>query len=147
MNRTQKSAWFILIVIIVSLLVTGAAVGTLAIIIGMPRALGGLGFLGLCGFVGFEPVLFRTRRGQSTIDYDERDLLIDRKATLGAFAVSYVYFVGVCMTIWFVVGSGGVIRVFVLPIIVVGGFITSQIVRSVAILVQYGRGKGDGTIN
>jgi hypothetical protein len=139
MNRWQKIAWFNLIVMTVSLLLTAAAVGTLAAIIGMPAALGGLGFLGLCGLVGFEPILFRKKQGQSTVDFDERDLLIDRKATLGAFAVSYVYFVGVCMIIWFVVGSGGVIRVVVLPLIVAGGFITSQLVRSIALLVQYGR--------
>jgi hypothetical protein len=143
MNRWQKIAWFNLTVIEVSLLLAGAATGTLAIIIGMPAALGGLGFLGLSGLLGLEPVLFRKKRGQSTVDFDERDLSIQRKAFLGAFAFSYVYFVAVCMIIWFVVGYSGVIRVAILPCIVAGGFITSWIVRSVAVLVQYGRQKGE----
>jgi len=143
MNRWQKIAWFNLTVIVVSLVLTGATIGTLTITAGMPRALGGLGLLGLCGLLGLEPVLFRKKRGQPTVDFDERDLLIGRKAALGAFTVSYIYFVSVCMIIWFVVGSGGVIRVVVLPLIVAGGFITSQLVRSIATLVQYSKGGKD----
>ena len=141
MNRAQKMAWFNLTVIAISLVISGTVIAIMATKVGMPRALGGLGFLGLCGLMGFEPVLFRKKRGQSTIDFDERDLLIGKKAALGAFTVSYVYFVSICMIIWFVVGSGGVIRVVALPLIVVGGFIISQLVRSVAVLVQYGRGE------
>ena len=144
MNRTQKKAWFNLTVTVVTLLLAAAAIGTLAIIVGMPRALGGLGFLGLWGLLGLEPVLFRAKPGQPTVDFDERDLQIDRKATLGAFAITYVYFVAACMITWFIVGPDGVVRVVVLPGIVAGGFITSQIVRSVAILVQYKEGDKDG---
>ena len=88
MNRSQKIAWYNLIVILVSLILAGAAIGVLAAIFGMPRALGGLGFMGICGLMGLTPILFREKRGQlGFMGYDERDLLIFRKATVIAYSI------------------------------------------------------------
>ena len=138
MNRWQKIAWFNLTVIVVSLLLAGTAISTLTIIVGMPGALGGLGFLGFLGLLGLQPVLFR--KDKSKVSYDERDMLISRKAVILGFTVSYLFFVFACMGCWWYAQADGMIDVRVLPLIVLGGYIASEFTRSISLLVQYGRG-------
>jgi hypothetical protein len=141
MNRAQKIALYNLIVIIASLTFTGAAVGILAIVLGMPRALGGLGFLGIAGLIGLSPVLFRKKRGQ--LGFDERDLLIYNRASLVAYSVFWVFFSVACIIPWLVLRPGAKIRVVVLPCMLAGGFVIVQLIQSIAILIQYGwAGKG-----
>ena len=142
MNRFQKIAWFNLIVIAASLTFSGAAVGILAIMHGMPTALGGLGFLGIAGLIGLSPILFRKKRGQ--LGFDERDELIHKKAVLIAYSVFWVFFAAACMIPWLVLKTGAKIPVVLLPVVLVGGFIIVQLVQSVAVLIQYGWGIDDG---
>ena len=142
MNRLQKIAWFNLIVLLVSLALTGAAVGILAVIIGMPRALGGCGFLGISGLLGLAPILFRKKQGQPELD--ERDLLIFRRASLVAYSIFWVYFTFACMAPWLILDQGATIRVVMLPGMLAGGFVIVQLIQSIAVLVQYGRGGKDG---
>ncbi len=142
MNRAQKIALYNLIVIMASLTITGAAVGILAIVLGMPKALGGLGFLGIVGLLGLSPILFHEKRGQ--LGFDERDLLIYNRASLVAYSVFWVLFTAACMIPWLVFERGAKIRIVVLPCILAGGFVIVQLIQSIAILVQYGRGaKGE----
>ncbi len=138
MNKTQKIAWYNLIVILVSLTLTGAAVGTLTIIVGMPGAISGFGFLGFLGLLGLQPILFR--KDKSKVSFDERDILISRKSVILGFTLSYLFFVFACMGCWWYARADGMIDVKVLPLIVVGGYLTSELSRSITILVQYGRG-------
>ena len=142
MNRLQKIAWFNLIVLLVSLALTGAAVGILAVIIGMPRALGGCGFLGISGLLGLAPILFRKKQGQPELD--ERDLLIFRRASIVAYSIFWVYFTFACMAPWLILDQGATIRVVMLPVMLAGGFVIVQLIQSIAVLVQYGRGGKDG---
>jgi len=142
MNRVQKTALYNLIVIVASLTFTGAAVGILAIVLGMPRALGGLGFLGILGLVGLSPILFRRKAGQ--LGLDERDLLIHARATLVAYSLFWVLFTAACMIPWLVLERGAKIRVVVLPGMLAGGFVIVQLIQSIAILIQYGwAGEGE----
>ena len=142
MNRAQKIAWYNLIVIAASLTTTGAAIGILAIPHGMPKALGGLGFLGICGLIGLSPVLFREKRGE--VSFDERDQLIRKRATLVAYSVFWVVFTAACMIPWLLLETGAKILVVMLPLMLAVGFIIVQLVQSVATLVQYGwRPKGE----
>ena len=138
MNRAQKIALYNLIVIMASLTITGAAVGILSIMHGMPKALGGLGFLGIAALIGLSPILFRKKRGQ--LGFDERDLLIYRRATVAAYSTFWVFFTAACMVPWLVLECGARIRVVLLPCMLVGGFVIVQLIQSVAILVQYGWG-------
>ena len=141
MNRSQKIALYNLIVIIASLTITGAAVGILSIVFGMPKALGGIGFLGIGGLIGLSPILFRKKRGQ--LGFDERDLLIYNRASLVAYSVFWVFFSAACMVPWLVLEAGAKIRVVVLPCMLAGGFVIVQLIQSIAILIQYGwPGKG-----
>jgi len=142
MNRAQKIALYNLIVIIASLTITGAAIGILAIVYGMPKALGGLGFLGIGALIGLSRILFRKKRGE--ISFDERDLLIYNRASLVAYSVFWVLFTAACMIPWWILETGASIRVVVLPCMLAGGFVIVQLIQSIAILVQYGwTGKGE----
>jgi hypothetical protein len=136
MNKAQKMAMYNLIVITTSLAITGMAVGLLYIIHGMPKALVGLGFLGIAGLVGLSPILFRKKRGQ--LGFDERDLLIYRRAILAAYSIFWVFFTAACMIPWWIFKTGGSIPVVVLPVMLAGGFFIVQLIQSIAILVQYG---------
>ena len=142
MNRAQKIALYNLIVIMASLTFTGAAVGILAIVQGIPKALGGLGFLGILGLIGLPPILFFKKRGQ--LGFDERDLLIYNRASLVAYSLFWVFFTATCMVPWLVLERGARVPVVVLPCMLAGGFVIVQLIQSIAILIQYGwRNKGE----
>lgn len=141
MNRAQKIALYNLIIITASLTITGATIVILSIVHGMPKALGGLGFLGIAGLIGLTPVLFRKRRGQPV--FDERDMQVYRRATLVAYSTFWILFTAACMIPWLVLERGTTIHIVVLPFMLAGGFIIVQLIQSIAILVQYGRGGKD----
>ena len=142
MNRMQKVAWFNLIVIGTTLILSAVAVGILAIIFGMPKALAGLGAWGLSGALGLSPLLFREKQGQ--VDYDERDMQINFRATLGTYSVFWLIFTAACMIPWAIIGPSGSISVNVLPLMLMGIGITLMLIHSVFIVIQYGRGgKGE----
>jgi hypothetical protein len=66
-------------------------------ILGLPaeRAAGGFGFIGIMGFVGLTPILFR--KDKDKVQCDERDLMIHRKATIAAYAIFWLLFVAAAM--------------------------------------------------
>ena len=138
MNRWQKIAWYNLTVVVASLTISGTTIGILAILHGFPKALGGLGFLGIAGLIGLSPFLFRKKVGKVT--FDERDQVIHRRATLAAYSTFWFFFAAACMIPWWVLECGAKIRVVVLPCMLAGGFIIVQLIQSIAILVQYGKG-------
>ena len=139
MNRSQKIAWFNLAVILIALMLSGIAVAFLAFVLALPlqAALGGLGFTGVIGFTGLSPFLFRKAKGQ--VEFDERDQLYSMRAWFAGYCSSYLFFVVVCMTTWFIYGFKGTISVNVLPLTVLGGYMALILAHSLAILVQYGR--------
>ncbi|MHC4111932.1 MAG: hypothetical protein ACYSUY_12725 [Planctomycetota bacterium] len=141
MNRAQKIAWFNLVVILIGLGLCGIAVAVLAFLafvaeLPLRAALGGLGFIGIIGFTGLSPLLFRKAKGQ--VEFDERDHLYNMRAWFAGYCASYLFFVIVCMTTWFIYGPKGIISVNVLPLTAIGGVIALILVHSIAILGQYG---------
>ena len=136
MNREQKIAWFFVITISLSFVLSCIAVAILYVKLGMPRALAGLGFMGIAGLGGFSPLIFRKDKGKAT--FDERDKLIKRKA---AFGTSYLFVGLACMIPFSVLGPKASISVTWLPNIFMGAALSAFFVTSVAILVQYKRGR------
>ena len=139
MNRVQKIAWLLVITISVAVLLTGGAVGILYLQLGMPKALAGLGFLGITGFGGLGPLIFR--KDKDAVTCDERDKLINRRAALAGFGAAYMVVGLACMVPFFVLGPNANISVTWLPMIFMGAGLSSFFTHSVAILIQYGRGK------
>lgn len=136
MNRWQRIARFNVIVIVASLTLSGGAVAVLTAVVGMPRALAGLGLLAILGLMGLSPVLFRGKRNQ--VGFDERDELINYRAVLVAYSVFWPLFTAACMVPWFIIGFRGSVPVWFLPVMLGGVGVTLTLVHSVVILVQYG---------
>ncbi|HUW20006.1 MAG TPA: hypothetical protein VMW16_11960 [Sedimentisphaerales bacterium] len=136
MNRAQKMAWLFVIAISSGVLVSSVAVGVLALKVGMPKAFAGLGFMGIAGLGGLGPLIFKKDRGKVT--RDERDGLINQRAALASFALSYLFVGLACMIPFSILGPTATISAIWLPMIFGGAGIVAFFVHSVAILLQYG---------
>ncbi len=144
MNRTQKMAWFTLIMLALAAGLSSAAFSVAYFIFDLPanRAAGGFGFIGIMGFVGLAPLIFK--KDKSRVQTDERDLLIKQKAMLAAYSVFWVLFVAAAMVPWFIIGPDGSITVNYLPWMVFGGMFVVMLVQSIVFLEQYGlKSKGE----
>jgi hypothetical protein len=138
MNRVQKIAWSLVITISFGFILSCIAVAILYVKLGMPKALAGLGFMGIAGLGGFSPLIFRKDKGKAT--FDERDKLIKRRAALAGFGTSYLFVGLACMIPFSILGPKASISVTWPPYIFGGAGLSMFFVHSVAILVQYGRG-------
>ncbi len=134
MSTGQKLAWFFLVVIVLSLIVVVATTPVL----GFKRAQGGLGLL---GFSGLAPFLFRKKPG--VVAYDERDGLIQMRSWFIAYGVFWVVFVLVCVSAPFTFGWSGTVPVFFVQMSVFYGMILVWGVSSLATVIQYGWGGSD----
>jgi hypothetical protein len=146
MNRFQKLAWFQLGVVGI---VTVASIILMALFVrkyeyefleawwigsGYPTPLLVLTVLA--------PVFIRKKKRQ--IDFDERDLMIDRRAMVIAFGTTYVFFIGVCFTTWVAAGFDKPIPAYWLVRIVLGGWVTSVVAHALTTIICYGwGGKGE----
>ena len=138
MSRAQKMALLMVITTSFGFILSCIAIAILYLKFGMPKALAGLGFLGIAGFGGLGPLIFKKDKGKVT--FDERDRLIQRRAALAGFAAAYLVAGLACMIPFFVLGPKANVSVIWLPMIFMGAGISHFFVHSVVILVQYGRG-------
>ena len=144
MNRAQKTARFNLIVILTALVLSAFAVSVLYFVVGLPmrRASGGFGFMGICGLMGLSPLLYK--KDSDKVGFDERDLMIQRNASLGAYSIFWILFVLAAMIPFFVLGPKGMVSVKYLAAMAFGGMMIVVIVQSVITLGAYGwREKGE----
>ncbi len=143
MNRQQKIAWMTLTLAGLALGLSLLTFGVLHLGLGWPTkaASGAFGFMGLLGFIALGPFVFRKDRQQ--VAFDERDLQIQRAASLAGFAAFWGVFVAAAMVPWFIIGPEGAITVNYLPWMVFGGMIVVEGVRAAVTLHGYGwRGQG-----
>ena len=142
MNRTQKIAWFFVIMTSVAVIATITTITILFFKVGMPKALLGFGMIGLAGLGGLAPIFIKKDRGRVT--FDERDRQIKERAGLTGFTAAFLFTGLACMIPFFVLGPKASISVKWLPQIWIGTFVTQFFFYSLAILVQYGWGRKDG---
>lgn len=146
MNRRQKIAWFQLAVVGVAAVASAALMGLF--IKKYDYAFLEAWWIGSCYptpllvLTVFAPVFVRKKKGQ--IDFDERDLIIDRHAMVIAFGTTYVFFIGVCMITWVAAGFDKPIPAYWLPRIVLGGGVTSIVAHALTTVVCYGWGNKSG---
>jgi hypothetical protein len=134
MSALQKFAWFNLAVITLTLVAVFALLPFLG-----KGALGGFGLLGL---IGFGPLFFRKKPGQ--VLTDERDILIQRRSWILAYALFWVVFVlAAAIFSPMVYGQEGAVPVWVIQSSVFCGFMLVYALASLAILVQYAGGYRD----
>ena len=82
------------------------------------------------------------RRDPGPVTSDERERLINRRAALMGFAGSYLFVGLACMLPFCVLGPTATISVTWLPQIFIGTGLICFLVRSLAIVIQYGAGGG-----
>ncbi|MHC4278842.1 MAG: hypothetical protein ACYSUJ_01640 [Planctomycetota bacterium] len=150
MKRIQKIAWFFVVTITVSIVLTLIAISILYAKYGFPKAIAGFSTMGLVGVAGFSPLIFKKDKGKVIFDdkgkviFDERDRIIKRRAALAGFGMSYLVVGLACMIPFSVLGPKASISVSWLPNIFGAAAITMFYIHSLAILVQYGwREKGE----
>jgi len=138
MNRMQKIALWLVVWISVGVVASAVAIAVLYFKFNMPmsKAISGLGLLGFAGFGGLGPLIFGKDKGKVTCD--ERDRLINSRAALAGFGVAYLVTGILCMLPFSILGPQATISITWLPMIFAGTGLTSFLVHSVAILVQYG---------
>jgi hypothetical protein len=135
MTPLQKQAWFNLAVIALCVLTVAAMVPML----GLRKAQGGMGWLGL---LAFGVVFVRKRPGR--VVADERDEQIRDRSLTVAYAVFWVVFVLSCVfLVPAVYGEHGAVPVEVVQGSVGVGFLLVITIESIATLLRYGRGKAD----
>jgi len=90
----------------------------------------------------FGPLVFRKKKGQ--VDYDERDLIIDRQSAVASFGAYFAFSVVVFVAMWATMGMDTLIPIHWLGGILLGGWVTMITAGAVTTLVSYGRGVKDG---
>jgi hypothetical protein len=142
MNREQKIALSIVITILAAIVASTIAIIILHQRVGMPKALKGLAFMGLSGLGSLSVFIFKKEKGKVT--FDERDKLIQKRAGLAGFALSYLFLCLATMIPFYVMGGKALISVRWLPRILMGTCITNLFFYSITIFCEYGFGnKGE----
>ena len=139
MNRYQKLAWWNLIVITATIIMTTTAIAIEAHIRGFSTI--GFWFITPLVILKFNPFLFKKPKGQSRVVCDERDSFIRKRAISFAYTTFWIVFIVSSFAIFWSTGMGpkSSVPAITLPLMAVGGALFMKIVCSVAILVQYGR--------
>ena len=137
MNRAQKIAWYSITVLSAVLLLTFAVTYWAVAKCGWQKSVSGLCTIGLSCIAGIGPLIFRKDKSQ-VVHSDERDYLFDLRASFAGFGACYCYFAIAGMAILLSHGFSGTVSVTWLIPLLVGGYFTAELVRSIAILTQYG---------
>ena len=122
-----------------ALILSAMAITILYSIFGFPVAWAGWGFMGITGFGGFAPIVFKKDPGP--IQADERDQLINMKAAVASFGLSYGVFGLLCMGIWVYRYSQSIetISIHLLPLLFGAAGITVYLTHAITILILYGK--------
>lgn len=141
MNRTQKQAWWVMVWMGAGVIAAASAVAALYFNIGFPKAWVGLSFLGICGFGGLAPLLFRKDPGP--VQFDERDRDIQLKSARAGFVMCDLVFGLLAMGIWTYCRRHGMttVSIEVLPMIWGLAGITMCFFYSLMTLLLYGKDK------
>ncbi len=139
MNKTQEQAWIMLFLAPFIVAISGGVFVWLFYLEG--RLLMLAAFAAWCILLWILPYMFgKIPTKKSKILFDERDKLIQKRATLAGYLGFWWYIVTACIIpLWFV-GPTGSITAILLPIILLGGIIMFSIIQNIATLIQYGWG-------
>ena len=144
MNRQQKIAWFNVVILAFSFLLSSTVVFWMALKAGFPLALSGFGLLCVCLLHFLGPAFFRKKRQPGQVVFDERDTEITRRAISYGDVASNVFFVSIFVCVLAVLGFEGSMHVYWLGVIVAGAYVLSKLAESLTTLILYGRERSDG---
>ncbi|MHC4331249.1 MAG: hypothetical protein ACYSWW_24355 [Planctomycetota bacterium] len=137
MNRYQKLAWWNIIVITFTIIITTAAIAIEFHIRGYSTL--GIYFIAPLVLLKFNRFLFKKPQVEGSVVSDERDSLIIKRALVFTFMAFWWVFLISSFLLWWFIGPRNYVPTITLPLIVFAAALFMKIVCSVAILVQYGR--------
>ena len=137
MNRNQKLAWWNIIVITFTIIITTAAIAIELHIRGYSTL--GIYFIAPLVLLKFNRFLFKKPQSEGGIVSDERDSLIIKRALVFTFMAFWWVFLISSFLLWWFIGPRNSVPTITLPLMVFAAGLFMKIVCSVAILVQYGR--------
>lgn len=145
MNKMQKSAIFCLVTFLFCVVVMAYPFISIFILKSWPESFFSRFWSMIAYFVFIAASIIFLRRKQSPNepDFDERDDLIKKRATMVSFVSVWILLAAACIIPRFILGETGSIPVYVLTFINLGIFMIAMLVYNVAILVQYGWGDKD----
>ena len=138
MHRIQKIALFNIIVIFTALALSLITFFVAYYVFNLPfvQAILGFGFLAILGLRRYWALFIN--KELSTATYDERDSLIHRKASLGAYSIFWFYFTIASIVPLFTAGVFGKIPVLYLPMMAFCGRLVINLTQSILLLIEYG---------
>ena len=143
MSRYQKLAWFNLIVITATIVITTAGI----IVEIRWRGYSTIApwfFVVIMLLLRLKPFLFMKPGSEGGVVSDERDSFIVQRAASFAYKTFWFVFLFSSFAVHIFKGGRGSIPVITLPLMAIGGALFMMIMCSVSILVQYSRGlKGE----
>jgi hypothetical protein len=137
MNRYQKLAWWNIIIITFTIIITTAAIAIEFHIRGYSTL--GIYFIAPLVLLKFNRFIFKKPQSEGGVVSDERDSLIIKRALAFTFMAFWWVFVISSFLLWWFIGPRNSVPTITLPLMALGGGIFMKIVCSAAILVQYGR--------
>ena len=145
MNKTQKGAWFTLVMGLLCFAIIIYTVVKIFILKSLPEGFGRFWPLAaFCLLIGTTIFFMRKKQSPVEVESDERDNLIKKRAVLVSFVSVWILLAAVCIVPPFIVGRDGSIPVWILSFINVGVLLITLLVYNVTVLVQYGWGGKDG---
>ena len=143
MNKTQKGAWFTLLMVVLLLVFLGYILLAMFTPGEPPKTFAKFWSLLVLGLMVFSLIWLRIKQSPAEVDSDERDELIKKRAVTVSFVSVWILLIVSTIATMHVVGDNGSVTVYVLPILNFGVFLGVGLVYSVAVLVQYHRGGKD----
>jgi hypothetical protein len=137
MNRYQKLAWWNIIVITFTIIITTAAIAIEFRIRGYSTL--GIYFIAPLVLLKFNRFLFKKPQSEGGVVSDERDTLIIKRALVFTFMAFWWVFLISSFLLWWFIGPRNSVPTITLPLMAFAAALFIKIVCSVAILVQYGR--------
>ena len=138
MNQKQRQIlfFFVLNLIIFSVLAFSSLVLYLSDVISTLYIVGSAGCVIWYSFIWLIPTSKRLRNRPNAF-MDERDILISRKSAFAGYIGIWLYFIAVCIVLWFVAGPDGSVPIGVFPALLYLGMGVFVIVSSIAALLFY----------
>lgn len=139
MNKTQKSAIFCLVTFLFCVVVMAYPFISIFILKSWPESFFSRFWSMIAYFVFIAASIIFLRRKQSPNepDFDERDDLIKKRATMVSFVSVWILFAAFTLISRLILGMTGSIPIYVLTFINLGIFMIAMLIYNVAILVQY----------
>lgn len=145
MNRTQKEAWFNLVGALLCLSVSVYLVIEIGVLKRLPeRWFAFCLVVAFCFLMAASIIFLRRKQSPREVDSDERDRQIQRRAVLVSFVSVWALLFAASAVPMLLLGTKGTIEVWLLPLINVTVGMLAILIYTAAVLIQYGKGGGNG---